>query len=67
MDVLNISYAKIEDKLIMYIAIGMIHKEVLGTFAPYQMVGFLIKFEIIDLNIWSNLTFDSTKQLSESL
>ncbi len=51
MDVLNISYAKIEDKLTMYIAISMIHKEVLGTFAPYQMVGFLIKFEIIDLSI----------------
>jgi hypothetical protein len=40
----------------------MMRKEVLGTFAPYQMVGFLIEFKIIDVSIWFDLTFNPAKQ-----
>jgi hypothetical protein len=67
MDVLNVSYVKIENKLTMYISIGMICKEVLGTFVPYQMVGFFIEFKITNVSIWSDLTFDLVKQLWENL
>jgi hypothetical protein len=38
MDVLNIPYADVEDELVAYTTINMIHKEVHGTFTPYQMV-----------------------------
>jgi hypothetical protein len=55
MDVLNISYAKIEDELMAYTTFGMIHKEMLGTFVPYQMVGFFIKFKIMNISIWFDL------------
>jgi len=67
MDVLNTLYAKIEDELMAYTTFGMIHKEVFGTFTPYQMVGFLIKFKITNISIWSDLTFNQVKQLLEYL
>jgi hypothetical protein len=67
MDVLNISYVEIEDKLTVYTTISMMHKEVLGTFAPYHMVGFLIEFKIINFSIWSDLTYNPTKQLLKNL
>jgi hypothetical protein len=41
-----------------YTTMNMIHKEVHGTFAPYQMVWFFVDFKIIDITIWSNLTFE---------
>jgi hypothetical protein len=50
-----------------YTTFGMIHKEVLGTFVPFQMVGFFIKFKITNLSIWFDLTFNPGKQLLENL
>lgn len=61
MDVLNIPYVEIEDKLMVYTTISMIRKEVFKIFAPYQMVGILIEFKITDVSIWSDLTFDPSK------
>ncbi len=41
----------------------MIHKAMLSNLAPYQEACFLVEFNIKDIFIWSNLTFDLVKQL----
>jgi hypothetical protein len=65
MDALNIPYNNIEVDLIVYTINDMIHKEVPKNLVPFQMAQFLIK--ITNINIWSNLTFEQTKQLLENL
>jgi hypothetical protein len=67
MDVLNIQYTNVENELMAYTTINMIHKEVHGTFTPYQMVRFFVDFKIINITIWSNLTFEQTKKLFKNL
>jgi hypothetical protein len=67
MDVMNILYGDIENEISAYTAIGMFHKIVLGTLAPYQMAQFLIIFNISNVSIWSDLSFDQAKQLLNNL
>lgn len=63
MDVLNIPYTNNKDEFTLYMSIGMIHKAMLNNLAPYQMAHFLVEFNIKDVFILSNMTFDQTKQL----
>lgn len=51
MDALHIPYADIEVELKMYTATGLIHKVLPGILAPYQMVWFLVEFNIINATI----------------
>jgi hypothetical protein len=57
MDALHIMYVDIEVELTMYAGTSLIRKVVLGILAPYQMVWFLVEFNIINAIIWSDLFF----------
>jgi hypothetical protein len=60
-------YVNIEVELTIYTAISLIRKVVLDILAPYQMVLFLVEFNIINTTIWSDLFFDQVKKLLENL
>jgi hypothetical protein len=51
MDMLNIPYIDVEDEMTMYMATSLIYQTVPGTFTPYQMVCFLVKFKITNISI----------------
>jgi hypothetical protein len=61
MDALHIPYADIEIELTMYTSTSLIHKVVLGILTPYQMVWFSVKFNIIDVTIWTDFFLSSEK------
>ncbi len=51
----------------IYIAMGLILKVMPSTLALYQMVGFLIEFNITNITTWLDLSFDQVKQLFKNL
>jgi hypothetical protein len=51
----------------MYTTTGLIRKVVRGILAQYQMVWFLIEFNIINATIWSDRFFYQAKKLLENL
>jgi len=58
MDMLNIPYIDVKHKMTMYMVTSLIYRTVPGTFMPYPMVCFLVKFKITNISIWSNLSFE---------
>jgi ABC-type sulfate transport system substrate-binding protein len=46
---------------------GLILKVMPSTLALYQMVGFLIEFNITNITTWLDLSFDQVKQLFKNL
>ncbi len=64
MDAFHIPYADIKVELKMYTATGLIHKVLPGILAPYQMVWFLVEFNIINATIWSDLSFDQAEKIA---
>jgi hypothetical protein len=50
MDMLNIPYIDVEDEMTMCVATSLIYRTGPGTFTPYQMVRFLVKFNITNIN-----------------
>jgi hypothetical protein len=48
-------------------ATRMLWKVIVGNLAPYQMVQFLVKFDVKDLSIWFDPIFDQTKQLLQNM
>lgn len=67
MDTLHIPHADIEAELTMDTTTGLIRKVVRGILAPYQMVWFLVEFNIINATIWSDLFFLQAQKLLENL
>ncbi len=67
MDTLHIPHADIEAELTMDTTTGLIRKVVRGILAPYQMVWFLVEFNIINAAIWSDLFFLQAQKLLENL
>lgn len=45
----------------------MLWNVISGNFVPYQMVRFLVEFDVKDVSIWSNPIFDQTKQLFQNM
>jgi hypothetical protein len=66
MDTLHIPHADIEAEVTMSTTTGLIRKVVRGILAPYQMVWFLVEFNIINATIWSDLFFYKHKNCSKT-
>jgi hypothetical protein len=58
MENLNIPYINT-----LYMSNNMMCKVVPNSLAPYQTTRFLVEFNIKDISIWFDLTFDQAEQL----
>jgi hypothetical protein len=45
----------------------MLKKMVIGDLTPFQMYKFYLYFEIVDMNMWSNLSFEQVSNLIEHM
>jgi hypothetical protein len=63
--VFRLDYVDIDDNLTNWKAKKMLKEVVTKDLAPFQMYKFYSDFEIVDTNMWSNLSFEQSSNLIE--
>jgi hypothetical protein len=67
LEVFELEYVDIENNLTNWKAKKMLKKVVTRDLTPFQMYKFYLDFKIVDMGIWSNLSFEEASNLIEHM